>query len=61
VRRSVDFQARFQYSIGEQFNTGDKLLRLYTLYAPPNHVDQLVQTKKSEAEASHEVFDGVTS
>lgn len=40
-------------------NTGDKPLRLYTLYGPPNHVDQLVQVKKSDAEASHEVFDGV--
>ncbi len=40
-------------------NTGDKALRLYTLYGPPNHVDHLVQTQKSEAVASHEVFDGV--
>jgi mannose-6-phosphate isomerase-like protein (cupin superfamily) len=40
-------------------NTGDKPLRLYTLYGPPNHIDHLVQGKKSQAEASHEVFDGV--
>ena len=40
-------------------NTGEKPLRLYTLYGPPNHVDQLVQARKSDAEASHEVFDGV--
>lgn len=42
-------------------NTGDKPLRLYTLYGPPNHIDHLVQGKKSYAEASHEVYDGVPS
>jgi mannose-6-phosphate isomerase-like protein (cupin superfamily) len=42
-------------------NIGDKPLRLYTLYGPPNHIDHLVQVKKSDAEASHEVFDGVPS
>jgi mannose-6-phosphate isomerase-like protein (cupin superfamily) len=40
-------------------NIGDKPLRLYTLYGPPNHIDHLVQGEKSQAEASHEVFDGV--
>lgn len=42
-------------------NTGDQALRLYTLYGPPNHIDKLVQQDKSDAEASTEVFDGVTS
>lgn len=42
-------------------NTGDQPLRLYTLYGPPNHIDHLVQNEKSDAEASHEVFDGVPS
>lgn len=42
-------------------NTGDKPLRLYTLYGPPNHIDHLVQGKKSEALASHEAFDGVST
>lgn len=42
-------------------NTGDKLLRLYTLYGPPNHIDHLVQGQKAQAEAPHEVFDGVPS
>jgi mannose-6-phosphate isomerase-like protein (cupin superfamily) len=40
-------------------NTGDKAMRLYTLYGPPNHVDHLVEKRKADAEASHEVFDGV--
>lgn len=42
-------------------NTGDTPLHLYTLYAPPNHIDKLVQATKSEAQASHEKFDGVAS
>lgn len=42
-------------------NTGDKLLRLYTLYAPPNHEDKLVQKRKADALASTEAFDGVAS
>lgn len=42
-------------------NTGTKPLRLYTLYAPPEHVAGLVQTTQAEAVASDEAFDGVTS
>lgn len=42
-------------------NTGEKSLRLYTIYGPPNHMDKLVQQGKSEAMASTEVFDGVAS
>jgi mannose-6-phosphate isomerase-like protein (cupin superfamily) len=42
-------------------NTGDKPLRLYTIYGPPNHLDKLDQPKKADAMASDEVFDGVAS
>jgi len=42
-------------------NTGDKPLRLYTLYAPPEHVDGTVQATKADAEASTEHFDGKTT
>jgi mannose-6-phosphate isomerase-like protein (cupin superfamily) len=42
-------------------NTGEKSLRLYTLYGPPNHVDKLVEKRKADALASREVFDGVAS
>lgn len=42
-------------------NTGKKALRLYTLYAPPEHVAGLVQATFAEAAASDEAFDGVTS
>ena len=42
-------------------NTGDEPLKLYTLYAPPEHADGTVQKTKAEAEASHEHFDGKTT
>lgn len=42
-------------------NSGEKPMRLYTIYGPPNHVDKLLETTHAEAEASHEVFDGVAS
>ena len=42
-------------------NTGDKPLRLYTLYGPPNHIDKLVEKRKADALASSEVFDGAAS
>ena len=42
-------------------NTGEKALKLYTLYGPPNHLDQLVQATKSEARASSEKFAGMTT
>ncbi len=40
-------------------NTGDKALRLYTLYGPPEHRDGVVRATKAEADASEEHFDGV--
>ncbi len=44
-------------------NTGDKPLKLYTLYGPPEHQDGIVQATKAEAEARHddEGFDGRTT
>lgn len=42
-------------------NTGDKSLKLYTLYGPPNHLDQLIQSTKAEATTSKEAFEGVTT
>ena len=40
-------------------NTGDKSLKLYTLYGPPDHKDGVVHKTKADAEASEEHFDGV--
>ena len=40
-------------------NTGEKSLKLYTLYAPPEHRDGVVRATKAQAEAGEEHFDGV--
>jgi mannose-6-phosphate isomerase-like protein (cupin superfamily) len=42
-------------------NTGDKPLRLYTIYAPPQHQDHIVRTTKAAALDQPEHFDGKTS
>ena len=42
-------------------NTGKKPLKLYTLYAPPEHADRIVRATKAEAEAKEEHFDGKTT
>ena len=42
-------------------NTGNTPLKLYTLYAPPNHRDGVVHHTRAEAEADHEHFDGKTT
>ena len=42
-------------------NSGDKPLLLYTLYAPPEHRDGLVQKTKKDAEEQEEHFDGKTT
>jgi mannose-6-phosphate isomerase-like protein (cupin superfamily) len=39
-------------------NTGRKPLKLYTLYAPPEHADGTVHATKAEALASTEHFAG---
>ena len=42
-------------------NTGSGPLRMYTLYGPPEHIDQLVEATKAEADATHEEWDGKTT
>src|SRR4026207_1507893 len=42
-------------------NTGSVPLKLYTLYAPPNHRDGVVHHTRPEAEADDEHFDGKTT
>jgi mannose-6-phosphate isomerase-like protein (cupin superfamily) len=42
-------------------NTGTVSLKLYTLYAPPNHRDGVVHHTRADAEADSEKFDGKTS
>ena len=42
-------------------NTGAVPLKLYTLYAPPNHRDGVVHRTRADAEADTEHFDGKTT
>ena len=42
-------------------NTGNVPLKLYTLYAPPNHRDGVVHHTRVDAEADNEHFDGKTT
>jgi mannose-6-phosphate isomerase-like protein (cupin superfamily) len=42
-------------------NTGSVPLKLYTLYAPPNHRDGVVHHNRADAEADTEHFDGKTT
>jgi len=36
-------------------------LKMYTIYSPPHHKDQIVRKTKEEAEANDEEFDGKTT
>ena len=42
-------------------NTGTTILRLYTIYGPPEHRDGTVHTTSVEAKAFSERFDGKTT
>lgn len=42
-------------------NTGSVAMKLYTLYAPPNHKDGTVHRTKADAEADEEHFDGAVT
>jgi mannose-6-phosphate isomerase-like protein (cupin superfamily) len=42
-------------------NTGNAPLKIYTLYAPPNHRDGVVHATRADADADTEVFDGKTT
>ena len=42
-------------------NTGSVPLKLYTIYAPPNHRDGVVHHTRAGAEADDEHFDGKTT
>lgn len=40
---------------------GHDALKLYTIYGPPHHQDQLIQKTKAEADASDETYEGETT
>ncbi len=42
-------------------NTGSVPLKLYTLYAPPNHRDGVVHPMRADAKADNEHFDEITT
>lgn len=42
-------------------NTGEKSLKLYTLYGPPDHKDGVIHATKADALAADEHFDGATT
>jgi mannose-6-phosphate isomerase-like protein (cupin superfamily) len=42
-------------------NTGSVPLKLYTIYAPPNHRDGVVHHTRDAAEADNEHYDGQTT
>jgi mannose-6-phosphate isomerase-like protein (cupin superfamily) len=42
-------------------NTGSEPMKLYTLYAPPNHKDGVVHHTRADAENDNEHFDGKTT
>jgi mannose-6-phosphate isomerase-like protein (cupin superfamily) len=42
-------------------NTGTVPMKLYTVYAPPEHRDGVIHRTRAEAEANEEHFDGKTS
>lgn len=41
--------------------SSDQLLKLYTIYSPPEHKDGTVHATKHDAEADDEHFDGATT
>ncbi len=42
-------------------NTGSGPLKVYTMYAPPNHRDGVVHATREDAQADSEHFDGATT
>ena len=42
-------------------NTGDRPLRLYTIYGPPEHKEGTVRATKQQADEQEEHFDGQTT
>jgi mannose-6-phosphate isomerase-like protein (cupin superfamily) len=42
-------------------NTGETAMKLYTLYAPPNHRDGVVHHTRADAQTDSEHYDGETT
>lgn len=64
VRRAISAGSAVVVPAGANhniINTGTVPLKLYTLYAPPNHRDGVVHHTRDDAEADNEHFDGKTT
>jgi len=53
---AVIIPARVNHNV---INTGSEPLKLYSLYAPPEHKDKTVQATKADEKEEH--FDGITT
>lgn len=56
---SVIVPAGSQHNVINTSDTND--LKLYTIYAPPHHMDKVERTTKEEAENDSPEFDGTTT
>jgi mannose-6-phosphate isomerase-like protein (cupin superfamily) len=56
--RALRYSSRPGHNI---FKTGGVPLKVYTLYAPPNHRDGVVHPTRDSVEADNEHFDGKTT
>jgi len=56
---AVIVPAGAEHNVINTSSAGD--LRLYTLYAPPEHKDGTIHATKAVADAAHEHFDGRTT
>lgn len=56
---AVVVPAGAQHNVINTLKTGS--LKLYAIYSPPHHKDQIVHATKQEAEANPEEFNGVTT
>jgi mannose-6-phosphate isomerase-like protein (cupin superfamily) len=56
---AVVVPAGAQHNVINTSETED--LKLYTIYSPAHHKDQIVRATKEEAEANEAEFDGVTT
>lgn len=55
---SINIPAGSEHNI---INTGNTNLQLYSLYSPPQHIDQIIHKTKKEAQDDEESFDGKLS
>lgn len=69
VLDGVEYEIRDDFAIvvpaGAKHNiintSTDRMMKLYTIYSPPNHRDGVMHQTKETAEADDETFDGITT